>query len=283
MPAEIQPASGWSARTAAATSCSPANARAGSAPSGATAITPRRSRCVVARHGVGQLARLRRAHPAASRALGVVLEVDLHQRLQPSTGRLGAAVERRHELGPVDRVHRVGVTGHRAGLAALHLPDEVHVQGPAGLGAQGGELGRGLLVAALPHVGHAELGQQLEVADREELGDDHQPDTGGVASGVGAGRGDAVLHLGQPGGQLAPTATVGGVAHAVAPLGQQPHDAGEAAGLPVATVGVQVRGLPGAARHPAHRHVVRLELVDHAARDVDGRGPGPGDGRGHAG
>ena len=37
------------------------------------------------------------------------------------------------------------------------------------------------------------------------------------------------------------------------PAGQQPYDAGEPAGLPVPTVGVQVGDSAGAARHPAHR------------------------------
>ena len=99
------------------------------------------------------------------------------------------------------------------------------VQGRRRSGLQGGDLGRGLLVAALPHVGDAELGEQLDVGGREELGDDDQRDLGGVASGVGAGRVDPVAHLGQPGGRARPAASGRRRRSRVTPLGQQPHDA----------------------------------------------------------
>ena len=120
MPAEIQSASGWSARTAAATSAQPRRTpRAGSAPERrhghhAPQVQVRR----VAATASASAARLAGARRRAPRP-GSSVEADLHQarrsrRPAASAPRSSAA----DELGPVDRVHDVGVAGHRAGLVA---------------------------------------------------------------------------------------------------------------------------------------------------------------------
>ena len=272
MPAEIQLAAGWSARSGAASCCRRANDGKGSAPSGATAITPPQAEAVLPRDGVGQLARLRRARPRrAPRPAGrsrLTCTSACSRRSAAWAPRSRAATS-----GPVDRVHRVSVTGDGAGLVALQLADEVHAQGAATVRAPGSaSLADGLLVAVLGQVGHAELGEPHEVGRREELGDDDQPDACRVASGVGAGRGDAVLDLGKA---RRPARTDGRRRRRrsrLAPLGQQPDDAGEASGAAGRDGRSTGPGLPGAARAPsATRHVVRPELVPTpAATSMDG-------------
>ena len=104
----------------------PAKAGAGSAPSGATAITPRRSRCRARRDVVGQAPRRSRRRP--HRGPGRAVEVDLHQHAEPAAGPVGRAVEGSDQLAPVDRLDHVGVADHRARLVGLQLADEVDPQ-----------------------------------------------------------------------------------------------------------------------------------------------------------
>src|SRR4029079_785582 len=99
----------------------------------------------------------------------------------------------------------VGVRRHRRRLVGLQATDVV--PGEPEVGALGG-LGLGLLVAVLPHVGDAEVGQDPDVGGREELGDHDQGHLVGVAAGVGTGGGDAAAYGVEPGGDLG--AAVGG-------------------------------------------------------------------------
>ena len=122
IPADTQEASGWSARMPVATSCSRRNAAAGSAPSGATAITP--PQVQMRRLGDGVRYGSRRAGRRAPTAR-LVVERDLDQAVEPTPGAVGAAVERRHQARPVHRVDHIGVRGDVAGLVGLHLAHEV--------------------------------------------------------------------------------------------------------------------------------------------------------------
>ena len=107
--------------------------------------------------------------------------------------------------------------------------------------ASSAHLRRRLLVAALPHVADAQVGQQLEVGDGEELGHHHERDVGAVAVRP---RAQAARmrssHLREPAGQLAARRSCAAASLTRRPAGQQAYDAGEATGLPVPPVGVQV-------------------------------------------
>jgi hypothetical protein len=92
-------------------------------------------------------------------------------------------------------VHGVGVGRHGRGLVALQGPDEVPRQ--VEVGALGRLLHR-LLVAVLPHVPHAEVGEEPHVGGWEELGDDHEGRLVGVAARAGAGVADPLADSGQP-------------------------------------------------------------------------------------
>ena len=117
MPAEIQSASGWSARRR------PPPPAAGRTPRGVGAERrhghhPAQVQVRAPGHRVGQRARTSVGpHPAAARGSSSRLTWTSSLSRRPAAR--GSAVERRHELGPVDRVHDVGVARHRAGLVAL--------------------------------------------------------------------------------------------------------------------------------------------------------------------
>ena len=85
--------------------------------------------------------------------------------------RVRAPRQRADQLGAVDRLDDVGVGRDRRGLVGLEPADEVPPQ--AEVGALGG-LHLRLLVAVLPHVGDAEVGEQPDVGGGEELGDDDE-------------------------------------------------------------------------------------------------------------
>ena len=159
MPAEIASAPGCAARSRAAELGQPREGGGRSAcASGATAITPRRRSWEPAAHRC----------PPAPRALGattpprlgIAVEADLHEDLQRRRARpLGGVGQRLRQLGPVDRMHGVGVADDAAGLVGLQPADQMHearLGRPAGLAPQLGDLGPGLLVAALADVGDAQ-------------------------------------------------------------------------------------------------------------------------------
>ena len=234
MPAEIQVASGACARTTEASLGQPREGLAGVAaercdPHHAAQPQPlgvagsaRRGRARRSGRQPGPAGRLRR------------VEAHLHQAVEVASPLLGSTAQPAHQLGAVDGVHHVGVGRDGRRLVALQAADEVppHVE----VGALGGLLDR-LLVAVLPDVADAEVGEQPHVGGGEELGDHDQGDLVAAAPGVGAGRLDAVADGGQP------------LLDLVAPVSWlHPDHPGEATGSrPVATVGVEVRGLPGAA------------------------------------
>ena len=136
--------------------------------------------------------------PGAALASGRV-QADLEQHVDLVRARVRAAARRADELGAVDRLDDVGVRRDGGRLVALETADEV--PGEVEVGALGG-LGLGLLVAVLPHVGDAEVGEQPHVAGGEELGDHHQADVVGRAPGVGARAGDPSPDGLEVGGEL---------------------------------------------------------------------------------
>lgn len=148
-------------------------------------------------HGVGDSSR-RAGRYAATPHL--VVESYLDKAPNPTPGPFGAAVERRHEALPVDRVDDIGIRRDVAGLVGLHLTHEV--QGEVLAVAQVGELLGGLLVPVLPDVGDAETSEQLDVGGREVLGHDDEGDLRAVPSGSCAGSEDPVLHRLKACGQL---------------------------------------------------------------------------------
>ena len=176
----------------------------------------------------------RRTVPSASGRV----EADLQQHVDLVRSLLGAAASAGDQLGPVDRLDDVGVRRDRGGLVALQAADEV--PGQPEVGALGG-LGLGLLVAVLPHVGDAEVGQQPHVGGGEELGDHHEADVVGRASGVGAGRGDAAADGVEVGGELVGARQV--LAHDSHTRPGEP-----AGGGAVAAVGVERRRPRGCSR-----------------------------------
>ena len=112
------------------------------------------------------------------------VEADLEQHLHLGTALDRTGREPTHELGAVNGLHDVGVPRDGGGLVALETTDVVPAQPE--VGALGG-LGLGLLVAVLPDVGDAELGEETYVGGGEELGDDREPDLAGLPPGGGAG------------------------------------------------------------------------------------------------
>src|SRR3954471_111580 len=124
------------------------------------------------------------AAPAALRGI----ERHLDERDERSFPRLDGATECGDERQPVNGVHDVGIAHHRADLVALEAADEVPPQ--IEVGTLGMLLAR-LLVAVLPHVAHAELGEYPDVARGPRLGDRDQYDVlRGAARSVARG-GDA--------------------------------------------------------------------------------------------
>ena len=136
-----------SARSAAETAASRANAGAGSAPSGATPITPQE-----AQGGrLGDQARPAPAPRPGSRRHGPASPSRATSSRTPTARPASAAPRSRAATRSraVDGVHHVGVAGDRAGLVGLQLSDEVPDQPEVGAGRG---LGPRLLVAVLPHV-----------------------------------------------------------------------------------------------------------------------------------
>ena len=211
----------------------PGEGRAGSSPSGRHGHQAAQPQVVGGDHGVGQVGEGGRV--GAGAVLGA----------RAGRGSPGAA-RRRRGRAPRAAVERARPAWRRstdsttsaydATAAALLLcrrADEVPAQ--AEVGALGGLL-RGLLVAVLPHVGDAEVGQEPHVGGGEELGDDHQRHVVGRAAGARAGVGDAAAYDVEVGRELVGAAS------------REPHHAGEAAGGgAVAAVGVQRGVLAGAA------------------------------------
>ena len=216
-----------------------ANAAAGSSPSGATAIRPRSRSVPASSTAAARPSRSAGSAPARPVAPGgsrLTWSRHVDRRATALVRARGRAAPT--SLTPVDGLHDVGVRRDGGRLVALQPADEVPAQ--AEVGALGG-LGLGLLVAVLPHVGDAEVGQQPHVGGGEELGDDDQAHVVGVAAGAGAGAGDPRGVRREAGGDL--------VARGSRGHRHDPDQAGEAAGGgAVAAVGVEVGGLAGAAR-----------------------------------
>ena len=211
MPAEIHRASGCDARMPSATSRSRAKAGAGSAPSGATAITPRRSRpaaATTASASGGRSAGRAPPRPAACgaplhggpapRARAPLLPRPQDAEVPPVSFRRPG--ERVDQLGPVHGLHHVGIRSHVPRLPGLELADEVDLD----LGAvrDVAQLRRRLLVAVLADRAHPELGEQVDVGGGEVLRDGDQGDLGGVPAGGGAGLLDALADRAESGGKL---------------------------------------------------------------------------------
>ena len=137
-------------------------------------MTPRRvSACACATRS----ARARASPGATPPRPCDLVEAHLHGDLEPPAQLARRAVERAHHLGAVERLDDVGVVGHRGGLVALQLADEVN-RDPVAVG-QLGALGRRLLVAVLTDRGHAQLSEQVDVGGREELRDDDEGELDG--------------------------------------------------------------------------------------------------------
>ncbi len=199
-----------------------AYARAASQSIGATVITPhRRSRAAPA------MASMTRAKSwSASRPVGgsrgphgaapgrVAVEADLHEHIEPRVtvpmqahGLVGRAIEGDGQAHPVDRVHQVGVLDNRPALVSLQLSYEMPPDLCPGRGHLR-RLRRRLLVAVLPYVADAQVGQPNDVHRGERLRDRHQGHARRIPSGPGAGRRDPVPHGRQVRGQV-PLARVG--------------------------------------------------------------------------
>ena len=160
MPAEIDAAPGWRSRNSRGDDRPGARTRwSGSAPIGATAITPRRRSAgdsATTSASAGRLVGQRRRHEPDRRrgSPGRTRRSRARHAARPRSSS-------RDDFGAVDRVHDAGVAGDRAALVRLQPPDEVP---PHGLGhpdrhgtIELRDLGRGLLVAALADVADAEL------------------------------------------------------------------------------------------------------------------------------
>ena len=228
----------------------------GSASSGATAITPARSRAPAAATASATAGsspgrrrpcrRPRTGRPAPGPAAGG----------RPAAAARSSAVTSRARSTECTTSLQPATT---AALLRLHLPDEVPDQvGQAGRAALLG-LRRRVTGSVLADVAHAERPEMADVAGREGLGDRDQGDLGPVAAGGPAGGRDPRLDLFQAGRDLGPPSAVA--------VGHAEHDAGEPAGDAVPAVGVEVRRLGGAPR-------VRLDGPD-ARSDQLGDHPGP--------
>ncbi len=165
IPALTIRASGWFLRISSATA-SRAKAGIGSAPSGATAITPPSRRPAgfgdlvgQPRHGIGG-----RTAPTLSGLLLVQRHLD--EAAQRAPGADGGVRQPGDKPGPVHRVHDVGVPRDRASLVGLQPSDEMPGKGK--IGAFGG-LRTSLLVAVLPDLGEAESGQQPHIGGGKGL------------------------------------------------------------------------------------------------------------------
>ena len=232
MPAEIHRASGCDARMPSATSRSRAKAGAGSAPSGATAITPRRSRPAAATTASASGGRSAGRAPPRPAACGCPMTGGraprwraggcgvggswggprppasggglFHIPLEPDAEVPAVSFrrpgERVDQLGPVHGLHHVGIRSHVPRLPGLELADEVDLD----LGAvrDVAQLRRRLLVAVLADRAHPELGEQVDVGGGEVLRDGDQGDLGGVPAGGGAGLLDALADRAESGGKL---------------------------------------------------------------------------------
>ena len=175
MPAEMPVAPGWTAVRRAESSASFSKAGTGSAPKGATAMTPaRRMPAEPANCAASAGTSAGSAPPRCP--TGVAVEADLNKALQRRPP--GAFLFGGHGLGqgsgqlePVHGVHGMGVLHDGFGFVALELADEV----PAQLQRrQCGRLLRGLLVPVLPHVRDAQGGEPPDVLGRMEFGDHDQ-------------------------------------------------------------------------------------------------------------
>src|ERR1035438_6194605 len=96
----------------------------------------------------------------------VPAQAHLDQGAQITSRSSGRAVESPDQLLPVDRVDGVDVGSQRGGLVGLQLTNEVNLKTGPHLPRQGGDLGRRLLIAALPDVRHAERAEHLDVGAR---------------------------------------------------------------------------------------------------------------------
>jgi hypothetical protein len=171
IPAEIQAASGWAARTCAAVSASRAEVR-----------EP---------YDIGG------PGTAAARGPAAVNWVEGH--LDEYVERRHARpVERGHQLGPVDRMHDVRERRDQRGLVPLQRADEVPARRRPGVGV----LRRCFLRPVLPHVGDAELGEQPYVGRRERLRHGDQGELVRRAPGGAGRRGHPLAHRGEVRGQL---------------------------------------------------------------------------------
>ena len=240
IPAEIQVADGSTRRTPAAISASFANAGTGSAPSGATAITPRsRSPSAAATCSASRSHVVGRAPARPLSAPGPGRGRPAPGRRRRRSARWAPADSPRSSLARSTDSHHVGVGRDRCGLVALQPADEV--PGQVEVGALG-VLGLRLLVAVLPHVPHPEVGEQAHVGGGEELGDHGQRHLVGRAAGAARRRRrSAPRTVSRLRGELV-AARVGHRSH--------PDQAGEPSGRgALAPVGEQVLVLDRAARH----------------------------------
>ena len=182
MPADSSTASGWSARTRAASSASRSNAGAGSSPARRDRHEPAqpqpgRSATSVGqrRHvGRGRRRRGRRARPPPPRSTWTQ-HLDRPARRPGRPGRGRATSD-----SPVDGVHDRAQPGHGGGLVALQLADEVPAQ------RQVGELGRladQLLGPVLAEVALPQRGERPDVVGRPRLAHREQRDRRRVAAG----------------------------------------------------------------------------------------------------
>src|SRR5581483_7576271 len=134
--------------------------------------------------------------PAAGRVVG---QADLDQAADRTLRPAHRGTQRAYQPDPVDRMHETRVPRHAGGLVRLELANEV----PRQVQIRAGHCLRGRLgVAVLPHVGHAQLGQQSHVAGGPCLGDGDQRYVRRGPAGGGARGVDALAHLRQVAGQL---------------------------------------------------------------------------------
>ncbi len=93
----------------------------------------------------------------------------------------------------------VGVRTDDGRLVALQAADEVPAQAEV---TALGELVTGLGVPVLAHVGHAEVGEDPDVARREELGDRYERDVTGGTTSPRRRIGDPAAYGVEPGGDV---------------------------------------------------------------------------------
>lgn len=128
------------------------------------------------------------------------VERHLQQDIEASPASFGGALQRRHDLGPIDGLDDVGVGGDVSHLVGLELADEV--DGELVTTSQVSHLGTGLLILVLTNVSDTEVGEQIDITRREVLRHDDKFDLGGSPTGGLCRAIDAFVDRGEVGRQL---------------------------------------------------------------------------------